>query len=198
MAVSADLPDLERALAQAFLHDPMISWVDGGNDDDGRLRRTAESFFRHSLVAGLRRGHTYLERDGDGVVTGGAIWSPPDVHMLTEAEGTALGMAVMEQSGPAAIERLITLGELVRVHHPEGRPHFYLFVVGATAHGRGVGARVLAPVLDRCDADALPAYLESSSARNLAFYERLGFEVCWEARPTDDGPVMRGLWREPR
>jgi hypothetical protein len=45
---------------------------------------------------------------------------------------------------------------------------------------------------------ALGAYLESSSARNVPFYERLGFEVRWEERPAADGPTMRSMWRELR
>lgn len=198
LALAADLAELEGALAEAFLDDPMTTWVIG-NDVDGatRIARSAAGFFRPALAAGIRRGHCYTSVGSSGRLGGGAIWSPPDVEMLTEAEGTAFGMALHAESGDDAVERLMSLGELVGRHHPHDRPHFYLFVLGAIDKGRGIGAELLAPVLARCDADGLPAYLESSNARNVGFYERLGFEVRWEDSPGPRGPVLRGMWREP-
>lgn len=198
LALAADLPLLEVALAQAFIDDPMTTWVVGDDDADAdvRVRRSAAGFFRPALAAGLRRGHCYASVDPAGRITGGAVWSPPDVEMLTEAEGAVFGMALHAEAGDAAVERVMALGALVGEHHPHDRPHFYLFIIGAAEHGTGVGAALLEPVLARCDADGLPAYLESSNARNVGFYERHGFAVQWEARPTEDGPIMRGMWRE--
>ena len=34
--------------------------------------------------------------------------------------------------------------------------------------------------LDRCDAEGAPAYMEASSERNAALYERLGFTTARE------------------
>ena len=45
-----------------------------------------------------------------------------------------------------------------------------------TKQGHGHGSALLAHALDRCDQDHLPAYLEASSPRNKALYERHGFE----------------------
>jgi hypothetical protein len=53
------------------------------------------------------------------------------------------------------------------------------------------------PVLERCDRDRVPAYLEASSPRNRALYERHGFEVMEECRYADDGPPLWRMWREP-
>jgi GNAT superfamily N-acetyltransferase len=197
LALAADLPELGTALARAFVDDPMTTWVLGEPDDTERVRRSAAGFFRPALTAGLRRGHCYAAIDGDGRIAGGAVWAPPDVEMLTESEGAAFGMALHGEAGEAAVERLMTLGALVGDHHPHDRPHFYLFIIGSIEKGRGIGAELLAPVLARCDADGLPAYLESSNGRNVGFYERHGFVVQWEATPAPGGPVMRGMWREP-
>ncbi|CAB4566685.1 MAG: hypothetical protein F2534_10875 [Actinobacteria bacterium] len=192
-AVAQDLPALETALAIAFADDPMILWVTGLEDRERRIEATAPGFFRPSLAAALQRGHAYTV---DGA-SGAALWSPPDVRMFREDEGAAFATAMMEHVGPSSMERLMAIGELVGSHHPSDVPHFYLFILGAAEQGRGVGATVIAPVLARCDADGLPAYLESSSSRNLSFYERHGFRVLWEDRPAPDGPVFRGMWRDP-
>ena len=192
-ALAADLPALEVALATAFADDPMITWVSGVDDRAERIERSTAGFFRTAVAAGFQRGHLYTV-DGCG---GAAVWSPPDVHMFREEEGNALGAAVHEHFGPAGLERLMSLGAMVGSHHPH-ETHFYLFVLGAAAQGRGVGATVIRPVLDRCDVDGLPAYLESSSSQNRSFYERQGFRVLWEDRPLPDGPLFRGMWRDPR
>ena len=195
MLLSADLADVEVALAKAFLDDPMVSWVIGDEDADRRMVKSAAGFFRPALAAGLRRGHSYVA--GDGTSCAASVWAPPDVAMLDEDEGAAFGMALHEVAGDEAVGRVMALAEMVGVHHPEDRPHFYLFVLGAAVQGHGAGGAVMQPVLERCDADGIGAYLESSNARNIGFYERHGFEVQWEEAPAPDGPVLRGMWREP-
>jgi ribosomal protein S18 acetylase RimI-like enzyme len=61
----------------------------------------------------------------------------------------------------------------------------------------GLGSALLAQVLARVDADGMPAYLESSSERNLAWYGRHGFEVTGEVA-IPGGPRIWPMWREPR
>jgi hypothetical protein len=57
--------------------------------------------------------------------------------------------------------------------------------------------QVLAPVLDRLDAEGLPAYLETAQPRNVSYYRRYGFEVAGElALPAND-LVFWGMRRDP-
>ena len=82
--------------------------------------------------------------------------------------------------------------------HPE-QPHWYLAVLGtATEHqGRGVGSALMKPVLDTCDDEGIPAYLESSKEANIPFYRRHGFEVKGEIT-IKDGPTLWPMWRDPQ
>lgn len=195
LALRADLPSIETALSLAFVEDPMITWLMDEPDPVTRRRAAIDGFFSISAASGLQRGHTYVV-DGPDRLAAVALWSPPDVRPLSDDEAAALGGAVIAVAGDPALERLMALGEVVARHHPDDRPHFYLFLLGAAEQGCGAGSRALQPALERCDLDGLPAYLESSSARNLSFYERHGFRVVWEEAPLG-GPVMRGMWREP-
>jgi hypothetical protein len=54
---------------------------------------------------------------------------------------------------------------------------------------------VLRPVFERCDADGVGIYLESSKERNISFYARHGFRVTGEVR-LPRGPRMWLMWRE--
>ena len=82
--------------------------------------------------------------------------------------------------------------------HPR-EEHYYLGVIGTEpdAQGHGLGSAVLAPGLARCDRDGLPAYVESSKERNLAFYHRHGFEVK-EVLEVPGAPPLWLMWREPQ
>jgi hypothetical protein len=53
------------------------------------------------------------------------------------------------------------------------------------------------PVLDRCDAEKVPAYLEATSPRNRALYERHGFEVTEEFTLGPESPPLWRMWRPP-
>lgn len=79
-------------------------------------------------------------------------------------------------------------------------PSWYLAILGTRPghQGQGLGTRVLAPVLARCDAEDLPAMTDTVTPENVAFYRRLGFEVLHEMDLPMDGPPLWILWREAR
>lgn len=84
--------------------------------------------------------------------------------------------------------------------HTPREPHWYLALIGAdpAAQGQGHGAALLRSGLAKADAAGLPAYLESSKPSNLPLYEHFGFRVRAEVPLPGGGPVLWGMWREPR
>jgi hypothetical protein len=44
-----------------------------------------------------------------------------------------------------------------------------------------LGSALLKTMLTRCDAERMPAYLETSYPENVPFYERRGFRVTGDA-----------------
>jgi ribosomal protein S18 acetylase RimI-like enzyme len=190
-ATPADVRALTRTFARAFADDPVFSWL---YPDEATRYDGLAALFTVALQAGLRRGHTYTAADGRG----GSVWSPPGIELLDERGGQRLLAAMSEHIGadaPARIETMLTMQAM----HPHDPPSFYLFstAVDPDAQGRGLGAALLREVLDVCDRQRFPAYLESSSPRNQTLYERHGFEPI-EAYTFPDGPVATAMWREPR
>jgi GNAT superfamily N-acetyltransferase len=94
--------------------------------------------------------------------------------------------------------RIEIMGDAMREAHPH-EPHWYLNVVSTLPdrQGQGLGATVLQPVLARCDAEGVPAYLESTNPRNRTLYRRQGF-VDMDEILLPDGPSMLQMWRDPQ
>jgi GNAT superfamily N-acetyltransferase len=191
-ALAVDLPELAKSLASAFFDDPVTSWMFA--DLETRSQQLLR-WMRFVLEMGLTRGHLYAA----GGNRAAAVWSPPDVTLFDDVWGPRMAKLLAEQLGERAGDVIPPLARLFEARS-EAEPHFYLFTLGTDAghQSRGLGARVLGPVLERCDAQGLPARLESSNPRNLPFYERHGFEVLDEIPVVEGGPVIRPMRRAPR
>jgi GNAT superfamily N-acetyltransferase len=77
--------------------------------------------------------------------------------------------------------------------------HYYVRDIGVLPRrqGQGVGSALLRPTLERCDREGLPAYLEASSERSAALYERLGFGIRRVLR-VGAGPPLWLMLRAPQ
>jgi len=188
----ADLRGAAAMLVRAFDDDPISNFIFGG---DRRRRRGLHSFF----TAQLRReylplGEVYTT-DGLGGV---AVWGPPDRRRHPLRELAELLPTAPFLAGPNAVRALRLLMEVDALHPKE--PHWYLATLGTDPdlQGRGIGSALLGPVLARADEEGVPAYLESSKARNVPLYARFGFEVVEELRSGTGAPPMWRMWREPR
>jgi ribosomal protein S18 acetylase RimI-like enzyme len=192
-ALERDLPQLADTLMSAFSEDPVMMWVFDDLETRGEnLRR----WMHFNLELGLTKGHVYSAGDNRAA----AIWSPPDVAIFDEVWGPRMAKLTAELVGEQrAPEVLGGLGRALQVEKRE-EPHFYLFVLGAHAEGRGrgLGGEAIEPVLETCDREGLAAHLESSNVRNHGFYFRHGFEITHEVKVADDGPSIWTMHRAPR
>jgi len=77
-------------------------------------------------------------------------------------------------------------------------PHCYVRTVGVRTalQGQGVGSMLMQPTLERADSAGLPAYIEASSERSAALYERLGF-VHMDVLDLPEGGPPLWLMRRP-
>jgi ribosomal protein S18 acetylase RimI-like enzyme len=187
-----DAQAVARTLAQAFWDDPHFRWI--VRDDGRRLSRLERGFATFTRRVWLPHGACYTHER----LSGAAMWLPPGEWHLSVFAQLALLPAVVRAMGGDS-PRLMRALTFIERKHPH-KPHWYLPVIGVAPawQGRGYGASLLRPVLDRCDADRVPAYLEASSPRNRALYERHGFESIEECTYAGDAPPLWRMWREPR
>jgi len=119
------------------------------------------------------------------------------IVLVDDGHGYAVAAVVAILGEEEAMAKLAALAPLLEAH--PHTPHWYLAFVGTRPEGRGRGlaSRLIAVVTDRCDAEGIPAYLESSDPANVPLYERHGFAVTGEV-DIEGGPTIPLMWREPR
>ena len=173
-----DVPQLAAVLGRAFDGDPFYSFLAGpGSERHARMAEGWSGILRFAS-AGLAETWTTDDR------AGAAIWLPPDYGGPSIIDGVRLMPSIARLAGWRRLrlvsDALDMLEQRRRHHLPE--PHFYLSALGVdpARQGSGVGTALMRPVLERCDRDGTPAYLETAVARNVLLYERLGFEVVDE------------------
>jgi ribosomal protein S18 acetylase RimI-like enzyme len=186
-ATEADLPAIATALARAFEDDPVVGWLFAKPE---KRSRGVERMFTVRLRQLIAQEQVYTTNDRAGA----AIWALPGRWHVTLRETIELGRLVLNPRLPVLMSGL----QRVDGAHPRQPRHFYLAVLGVDPprQGGGLGTALLRPVLELCDAEGLPAYLESSKERNVDFYARHGFRVTRELQ-LPKGPPLWPMWREP-
>jgi ribosomal protein S18 acetylase RimI-like enzyme len=189
-ATDADIPAMADMLARAFHEDPIVDWV---FQDESARPKYARRFFagRARVLIGQREIYTV-----DGVAAA-AMWARPDEWRdppLRALKELAILVPGVGRRAARVIRGLVQ----VEARHPKP-PHWYLAVLGTdpSRQGEGLATRLLSGVLEDCDRDEVPAYLETGTERNVAFYNRHGFKVTEELR-LPKGPPIWLMWRDPR
>ena len=191
MARVDEIPRLAQTFASAFSADPIFMWLTPERNRLERLRR----FFARQLKDTFEHGGVVTSEDGSGA----AIWLPPDkwkVPIPTLIKSTPTAMRAFGMRLP----RLLGSLTIIEKKHPEDPPHWYLEFLGTRrdVQRKGVGSAVIGLMLDRCDAEGIPAYLEASSPENVPFYARNGFEVREEVQLKGAPNPVWAMMRQPR
>ncbi|MEY2420791.1 MAG: hypothetical protein QOI95_858 [Acidimicrobiaceae bacterium] len=191
-AAATDIDSIATALVKAFHDDPVMLHM--FRNEDGRDKRLRVLFLSESKRA-LTRGA--LQTTAGGPAQGGAIWMAPNNWKTGGFELLGQIPMLIRMGLGNTTRALGVLGQMEKVHPKE--PHWYLAVLGTATEyqGKGVGSALMAPVLQKCDTEGIPAYLESSKESNIPFYKRHGFEVTGEIS-VKNGPTLWPMWRDPQ
>ncbi len=187
-----------QMLARAFLVDPAYAALFPDEAErEQALQRLFGAVIGYSLVYGLV--HT------TPAVEGAACWLSPGNTEITLwrilRTGLALQRAVASFKPKARREFLAALAYMDEIHKRGAPgPHWYLWAVGVEpgCQGQGIGSRLIQPVLVQADKDGVPCYLETQTERNVAFYERRGFEVVSDGMVPDQTIRIWTMLRQAR
>ncbi|XUU60391.1 GNAT family N-acetyltransferase [Erythrobacter sp. HA6-11] len=176
--------------ADAFRNDPFNAWLFGNFAGIKALfRLQAKRIY-------TQRGYCYSAGDD-----GACMWMlPGGSGNFSRMDYAIFAMNTFFASGRGAIDRGIKTGQAMEARHPDFE-HAYLFSIGVrpSAQGKGLGRKLIQPVLDACDRKGLRAYLENSNPANTGFYNSCGFTQLGEPiHPTEDSPALVPMVRELR
>ncbi len=184
--------EIAGVLGEAFAADPLMVWLLEGIDA-ARQPGSRIAWWRFMVTHAPPRTELHATGDGSAV----ACWHPSAPEPYPREVRAKFRDLVTDLTGDRAPLVLESFARFAR--RAPAEPHWHLAAVGVVPdhQSRGVGSRLVAKMLARCDRLGVPAYLESSNARNLDFYGRLGFRSFGEV-PTVDGRVTLTLmWRRP-
>ena len=188
-ATAHDWQRLATITAAAFHEDPVMNWTLCGS-------LAIPDVFEHlARDVYLRRGQCYLAGD-----QGATMWLGPGASKrLPLASALSVGAKLLAQAGGRAIARTYRLDRAMARARPK-EPHMYLFAIGVlkAGRGKGLGGRLLRPVLGACDEASLPVYLENSNPDNHRFYVNCGFEPTGGSIAPHGAPPLTPMWRSPR
>jgi ribosomal protein S18 acetylase RimI-like enzyme len=190
-ATPADVPNLARLFAAAFVRDPLFDWLARSG---GRRQLALQRFFAWVLERRtLPHGETWISADGMAA----AAWIPPHAQTPSRiADDLRMLPVILRLTGITRLARGASMAAAMEHAHPKV-PYFYLAFIGVAPRmqGSGLGSALLRQTLARADAAGTGAYLENSNPRNLKLYERAGFAVTREVKARPDAPPVFAMWR---
>ncbi|MFP5326996.1 MAG: GNAT family N-acetyltransferase [Acidimicrobiia bacterium] len=193
IASAADRESLANSLASAFSDDPLFRWMLGAAPDQG-LGKPLRVLFDAFLKLDLRRDDHLVFTDDEGI--GAAIWKSPNKWKMAPGDMMRTLPTMLRVLGTKVPRMMGAFNAIEKVHPRE--EHYYLEVLGTRQdmQSKGVGSAIISHMLERCDAEGLPAYLESSNPRNVPFYARHGFKVTGEIVVGKGAPTVTAMWRD--
>jgi ribosomal protein S18 acetylase RimI-like enzyme len=189
-ADESDAKAVVATLHAAFFDDPLSTYIFPDPDDRDRLH---PEMMRSFVDLALATGEIYATADHAAV----AVWFTVGLGDDNKDDDTFVDRTA-ELCGVYG-QRFRAVVETLEHHHPTAEPHYYLQFLATIPdrQSQGLGQRMLRDRFAHIDASGMSAYLESSSARSAALYEREGFtRISPFAFP--GGPEAIPMWRAAR
>ena len=187
---------LSEVAAAAFYNYPMMTHY--FPDPKKRMHRLTW-YMEKTLNCAVCYGSVYATPDFSGVL----FLLPPGHTRLTNAEfirnGFLLCPLVMGFSNYLKSNECEKFVADTHDKLLDGRDHYYLWglVADPSRQRKGVGSALMRLCLEKADAEHLPVYLETHDEKNIAYYNRFGFELIHRDTIPKHGLDIWCMLREP-
>ena len=180
-----DIPDAAETLSLAFSDYAWTNWTVAPDRHVDRIRDIQRVCLEHIA---LPHGLVYVEDTVAAVIA----LVGPEAHGRVPAD---IWTRIQSAAGNAP-----THGSEVSLPAPPITGSWELATVGVNPRyrGNGLGTALIRHAIDSLDSFAgarTPVHLETSDARNVELYSRLGFSIHAETHPVG-GPVVWSMQRE--
>jgi GNAT superfamily N-acetyltransferase len=190
LARRSQLTRLCRVMATAYGSEPMMTWPLGDVPDPGAA---IEASCRIWDSDNIELGVVFEIANGAGV----AVWVAPEHHdrWISAERRSRPAIHALSEDGGARYDHM---WDWIEAREP-AEPGWYLDRVGVdpARQGTGLGRALVKFGLDQAASVGLPAFLETATERNVAYYVSLGFRVASVGDVPGDGPRIWFLRRDP-
>ena len=192
-----------RAVAVALYHaltkDPFYRTIAGAQRHDPSIFETAlVRYFEYALDEAEAIGRLVV----DDEQLGAAAWFlpiAPGIAHEAKIQKERVLYEVLSEAGLVAYQQITDFMSQQRSRVCIPSNAWYLSIIGIApqAQGRGLGRKLLEPMLAEADAAMASCYLETFSMRNVTFYTRLGFGVVGRPHEPTTGAHYAIMLRRP-
>jgi len=150
--------------------------------DETKRHAVTVTFGLVALSVCLEYGEVYAS---SAKMEGVSAWLPPGKAPFGGWQIICLvPLSVLFKFGRQGANRIQAYGRYVNNLHRKlvPYPHWYLQIIGVDPayQGQGFSSQLVRPMLERIDREHLLCFLETNIEKNVAIYQRFGFEVVSE------------------
>jgi GNAT superfamily N-acetyltransferase len=190
---SSNLQDAAAILARALFDDPMAVFI---FPDSAERVLLLQGIYMLDIEKALLGGEVYTTPSLNGI----SVWlSRGKLPAGGENRIRAVRKQLAGEIGDGPSGKLAICETYIEdLHDRFARGnHCYLLTLGVepTHQGKGIGGRLLQPVLMKADKQGCDCYAETMSRKNLEFYGRHGFVVKGGVQVPGGGPYIWALVR---
>ena len=169
---------LKAALILGFSADPLVRWF---FPDPTAYLQSFNLWIEEFSKISFSHDIAFAEEK----FLGASLWLPPGVE-VDESVFEPTWASIPEDR----IEILFQILEQFAEFHADDCWYLAFLAVDPSMQGQGIGSFILKEALQMIDAKGERAYLEASSERNRALYERHGFEMIGKVQIQDSPPAF--------
>lgn len=173
-----EINKLANVAMDAYEDYPLHNWFSNGKYDP----KASKLIMQISLKTMTDIGVIYADSPD---INGFAVWLPPTFQgSKTLPFLINGGISLILHSGFGIINKLLTYENYAMNLKKKFTGHFdwylYNLSVSKKAQGKGIGSKLLKPMLEFSDLEQLTAYLETNKESNVGLYEHFGFNLMEE------------------
>lgn len=173
-----EINKLANVAMDAYEDYPLHNWFSNGKYDP----KASKLIMQISLKTMTDIGVIYADSPD---INGFAVWLPPTFQgSKTLPFLINGGISLILHSGFGIINKLLTYENYAMNLKKKFTGHFdwylYNLSVSKKAQGKGIGSKLLRPMLEFSDLEQLTAYLETNKESNVGLYEHFGFNLMEE------------------
>ncbi len=174
IASSDDINRISEVAADSFENYPLHMWFCNEKYD----KKTIKTLFEASLKSMDENCIIYADSPE---MNGFAVWCLGFTGIKTIPFLTHGGIKMFFHGGVSLIKKLLDYeGFAMRIKGKyTNNADWYVYNISVASHAqrKGIGKKLMNPMIDFCDRNNKSAYLETNKAINVGIYERFGFEL---------------------